>query len=459
MTRKVLVVDDDTSFREVMGFHLTQAGYVVTSAADGQEALDLFSASPTPVVVTDLKMPKLDGMGLLARLRGQAPDTLVVMITAFGEVETAVEAMKAGAFDFVPKPCDRAHLLHVVGKAFEHFELRQEVKALRQRLQGGDKPLVFASSAMAGVVAMADKVAHSDVSVVITGESGTGKELLARRIHEQSPRATGPFVVVNCAAIPATLLESELFGHVKGAFTGADRARDGRFVQAHGGTLFLDEIAELPLELQPRLLRALQERAVDVVGGDRPVPVDVRLVCATNSDLEGAIEEGRFRRDLYFRVNVFPIHIPPLRERPEDIAVLVRHMLGAMGHADGYTMSRALLVALENHGWPGNVRELENVVQRLVLLADSTVLSTDLLVGAPGFGATEPTPMSGGPLVLPEGGISLSDLERQVIEQALKMNSYNQSRTAAFLRIPRHKLLYRIEKYRIPTGPEDGNGD
>jgi DNA-binding NtrC family response regulator len=458
LQRKVLVVDDDQSFREVMRFHLASTGCQVLTAGDGEEALEVFAAAPVPVVVTDLKMPGLDGMKLLSELERRAPDTLVIMITAFGEVETAVEAMKAGAFDFVPKPCDRAHLLHVVNKAFEHVELHREVKDLRRRLQGGSRKLIYTSSAMRAVVSAADKVARSDVSVVITGESGTGKELVARRIHEQSPRSSGPFVAVNCSSIPASLLESELFGHKKGAFTGADRSREGRFIQANGGTLFLDEIAEMPLELQPRLLRALQERAVDVVGGDQPIPVDVRILSATNADLDAAVDNGRLRKDLFFRIGVFPIHIPPLRQRPEDIAVLMSHMLKSIAEGQACKVTPDLLTRLESHPWPGNVRELENIVQRLVLLADSQQLDVSLLHGSPGFSASGPAPTAT-PFTLPPTGLSLYDLERQVIEQALKVNDYNQSKTAEFLQIPRHKLLYRMDKYSILGSPAGGNNE
>lgn len=456
--REVLVVDDDQSFREVMRFHLADGGCQVQTAGDGKEALEVFAAAPVPVVVTDLKMPRMDGMKLLSELARQAPDTLVIMITAIGEVETAVDAMKAGAFDFVPKPCDRAHLLHVVNKAFQHVELNREVKDLRRKLQGGPRRLIYTSSAMRAVVSAADKVARSDVSVVITGESGTGKELLARRIHEQSPRTSGPFVAVNCASIPANLLESELFGHKKGAFTGADRSREGRFMQANGGTLFLDEIAEMPLELQPRLLRALQERAVDVIGGDQPIPVDVRIVSATNANLDAAVDAGRLRKDLFFRIGVFPIHIPPLRERPEDVAVLVSHMLRSIAEGQALRVTPDLLTRLENHSWPGNVRELENIVQRLVLLADSQQLDVSLLDGLPAFFTPEPV-SAAPPFALPPTGLSLYDLERQVIEQALKVNDYNQSKTAEFLQIPRHKLLYRMEKYSIPSAPAGGNNE
>lgn len=463
MSETILLIDDDESFREVTRFHLEEEGYVVRGVADGESGLRSFEENPTAVVITDLKMPKLDGMELLPRLLARSPDVLVIVVTAFGDVASAVAAMKAGAFEFLPKPFDRDHLKLTVRRAFEHAVLRREVRELKGRLgDSAGKELLFRSDAMERVVEVADRVAATDVTVLILGESGTGKELVARRIHRMSARAAGPFVVVNCGAIPRDLLEDELFGHVKGAFTGATRDRRGRFLQADGGTIFLDEIGELPAELQTRLLRVLQERVVDVVGRDASVPVDIRVIAATNRDLEHAVAEGTFREDLFYRLNVVPLRIPALRERPEDILLLVRHFLARYGGAAEWKIPPGAVARLESLPWRGNVREVENLCQRIALLSQGREVSEDFLPPAPqatsdGGDAGRAT-IAAGRIELPPGGVSLEALERDIIVRALELNGYNQSRTARFLQIPRHVLLYRIEKFGIasPPGRETG---
>ena len=445
---RVLLIDDDESFREVMLFNLQEEGLEVDVARDGHEGLNLFFKKDYQLVITDLKMPGADGMEVLRSIKQRSPEVPVVVITAFGDIATAVQAMKEGAYDFLPKPCERDHFKLVVKKALEHFRLKREVQDLRQQLAGGPPELVFQSRAMEKVVALADKVAAYEATVLILGESGTGKELLARRIHHQSPRARGPFVAINCGAIPRDLLESELFGYRKGAFTGADRDKKGRFELANGGTIFLDEIAELPPELQVKLLRVLQERTIDVLGAEGPRPVDVRIIAATNRDLEKMVKEGAFREDLYFRLNVFPIRIPPLRQRPEDIPVLMRHFLKVYGPGRRWRISPAVMNRLKGLSWRGNVRELENICQRMVLLAEGEEITEELLdyldLEAP------MSNLASTGISLPPEGISLLDIEKEVIIKALEMNNYNQSQTARFLRIPRHVLLYRIEKYQIP---------
>lgn len=445
---RVLLIDDDESFREVMLFNLQEEGLEVDVARDGHEGLNLFFKKDYQLVITDLKMPGADGMEVLRSIKQRSPEVPVVVITAFGDIATAVQAMKEGAYDFLPKPCERDHFKLVVKKALEHFRLKREVQDLRQQLAGGPPELVFQSRAMEKVVALADKVAAYEATVLILGESGTGKELLARRIHHQSPRAKGPFVAINCGAIPRDLLESELFGYRKGAFTGADRDKKGRFELANGGTIFLDEIGELPLELQVKLLRVLQERTIDVLGAEGPRPVDVRIIAATNRDLEKMVKEGAFREDLYFRLNVFPIRIPPLRQRPEDIPVLMRHFLKVYGPGRRWRISPAVMNRLKGLSWRGNVRELENICQRMVLLAEGEEITEELLdyldLEAP------MSNLASTGISLPPEGISLLDIEKEVIIKALEMNNYNQSQTARFLRIPRHVLLYRIEKYQIP---------
>ncbi len=457
---RVLVVDDDESFREVMAFQLSEDGHEVGRASDGAAALRAFDEKPYPVVVTDLKMPHMSGLELLRALKERSADVVVVMITAFGDTATAVESMKAGAFDFLPKPCDRTHLKLVVGRAVEHANLKAQVNDLRGRLDGDGREMVCESAVMKKVLQVADRVARSDTTVLILGESGTGKELLARRMHHQSGRASGPFVAINCAAIPRDLIESELFGHTRGAFTGAVRARPGRFSHARGGTIFLDEVGELPPEVQVRLLRVLQERTIDVIGQNRPEPIDVRVISATNRDLRRAVDSGAFREDLYFRLAVFPIQLPPLRDRPEDIPALLEDFLVRFGGTRPFVLTDECVDRLVGMPWRGNVRELQNIVQRMVLLAEDDIISNDVLDLVLSPAQRPRATVSSYHIQLPPEGISLVYLERDVIVRALEMNGYNQTRTAKFLGIARHVLLYRLEKFGIRcTRPaEQGEG-
>ena len=400
-------------------------------------------------MVTDLKMPGMDGLTLLKKAHGLAPNLLVIVTTAFGDMSTAVAAMKAGAFDFLPKPCDRDHFKLTVRRALEHARLLREVSYLRGSGSSEGKNLVFASEAMADLVAMAERVAVADATILIQGESGTGKELLARRIHQASQRTAAPFVAVNCGAIPRDLLESELFGHSKGAFTGATSDRKGRFLQADKGTLFLDEVAELPLDLQTRLLRVLQEKLLEPVGSERSIPINVRILAATNRALEELVKTGQFRQDLFYRLAVVPLLIPPLRERKEDILPLARHFLAKHSGSREWQIPSASAQRLLARPWPGNVRELENLCQRAALLAEEPVLAEEFVAAAPAAESPHPRLAIDG-IELPADGISLVDLERAILVRALEMNDYNQSSTARFLRIPRHILLYRLEKYEIP---------
>jgi len=443
-------VDDDESFLEVMAFLLEEDGYEVMRAKNGNEAWSRLQAGAFPVMVTDLKMPGMDGLALLKKAHGLAPNLLVIVTTAFGDMNTAVAAMKGGAFDFLPKPCDRDHFKLTVRRALEHARLRREVSFLRGSGASEGKNLVFVSQPMADLVAMAERVAVSDATILIQGESGTGKELLARRIHLASQRKAGPFVAVNCGAIPRDLLESELFGHSKGAFTGATSERKGRFLQADKGTLFLDEIAELPLDLQTRLLRVLQEKLVEPIGSERATPVNVRVLAATNRSLEERATAGQFRQDLFYRLNVVPLLIPPLRERKEDILPLARHFLAKHSGGREWQVPQAAAQRLLYRPWPGNVRELENLCQRAALLSEEPVLAEEFVAASPGPTSANPRLTLDG-IELPADGISLVDLERAILVRALEMNDYNQSSTARFLRIPRHILLYRLEKYEIPV--------
>ncbi len=452
MTAKILFIDDDLTGREVALFNLRKAGYEVTAASDGEEGLGLFSSTKYDLVVTDIKMPGISGIEVLRRVRGQAPDVPVLVLTAFGNVETAVEAMKEGAYDFIGKPFHRDQLLLAVEKALERRRLTAEVRDLRLQTSGVARQIVYASAPMRRLVEMADRVAATNATILITGESGTGKEVIARRIHVCSQRAENPFVAVNCAAIPGELLESELFGHTKGAFTGAVRERPGKFRQANGGTLFLDEIGEIPMALQPKLLRALQEKVVDVVGGDGPVDVDVRVIAATNKDLQKRIREGKFREDLFYRLNVMDLHVPSLRERPEDIPLLAEHFIRELDHDRELEVAPRVMEELKRRPWPGNVRELRNACERIVILSQGREMSLDDLPHAQDWGRLDRTDMdpveTEWPPLGPEG-FSLIDLEKKVIQIALRMKKGNITQAAAYLRIPRHVLVYRIEKYGL----------
>lgn len=446
MTNTVLLIDDDESLRRVTEFTLSEAGYRVLTASNGEEGLHLFSRETPPVVVTDIQMPGMSGYEVLKRIKAEAPETLVIVITAYGTVEKAVEAMKLGAYDYLTKPFSRDELRLVVAKAFSFCGLQEENVRLREELadRADFSHLVGISDEMQEVFDIIRRVAGSEATIFITGESGTGKELIARAVHHGSERRQGPFVPVNCAAIPGDLLESELFGHVKGSFTGAIKDRKGKFEMADGGTLFLDEVGELPLELQPKLLRALQEREIEPVGGTSR-RIDVRVVAATNRDLEAAMAEGGFREDLYYRLAVIPVHLPPLRNRRADIPLLVRHFL-QKHRAKGLAVAEGAMQRLVAYEWPGNVRELENAVERMIILRrGDSIEERDLPPKILGRG----TPGTASVLNLPEDGYSLEDLEKEAVLEALRRSDWNQTKAANFLRIPRHTLIYRMEKYGI----------
>ena len=455
---RILVIDDDRSLREVVGFMLSEAGHEVLEAGDGEAGLALLGHDPD-LVLTDVRMPGIDGMEVLRRIReeGGAGSPPVVVLTAHGTVEQAVAAMGMGAFTYLLKPFTRDELRLTVEQALHTGELERENARLRGLLQrrGGVGGMIHRSRVMADMLAELRRIAASDATVLVGGESGTGKELVARACHDLSPRWDQPFVVVNCGALPADLMESELFGHERGAFTGADRAQAGRIRGAAGGTLFMDEIGELPLPLQPKLLRVLETRQVDPLGGGSPVPVDFRLVCASNRDLATEVEAGRFRADLFHRLDVIRLTLPTLRERPEDIPLLWSHFTRLHAGEDRDS-EPALLEELATRPWPGNVRELKNLNQRLVLLADEGPLRrADLIRHAPGASASPPpapaaTMASQLPLsAFPEDGFSLPDLEKEVVRRALERCGGNRTRAAAYLGIPRHILVYRISKYDL----------
>jgi len=436
----ILFIDDDTTSRKVSAYNLTRLGFEVQEAGDGAAGLQMFAPERHDVVVTDLKMPGVDGMEVLATIQKRSPRTPVVVITAFGNVSLAVQAIQAGAWDFIEKPFTRDRLILTIRRAMEASTLRQDNRRLR--IKQVERAIIGESRVMQDLLALTDRVAASSATVLVTGESGTGKELLARRLHARSPRAERPFVAVSCAAIPAALLEDELFGHARGAFTGAARARKGRFRAAEGGTLFLDEIGELPLSLQGRLLRVLQEGEVDVIGQDAPVSLDVRVIAATNRDLEALVEDGAFREDLYYRLNVLRLHAPPLRARRADVPLLVRHFLDELG-GQRLTVSDETHRTLQAMPWRGNIRELRNTCERMVLLSSSTVVSPGAL-STPKLSAASDRWLD----VIPDG-LSLIDLERQVIERVLQRCSHNVSEAARRLGVPRHILAYRMEKYGL----------
>jgi DNA-binding NtrC family response regulator len=452
MTPKILVIDDDASLRRVVEYNLQEAGYQVLSAAGGEAGLNLFTEESPALVITDMKMPGMDGMQVLKAVKARSPETLVIVVTAFGTVDVAVEAMKAGAYDYITKPFNRDELRLTVAKALQLRGLAAENRRLKAELSDKTdyRTIVGSSKGMERVFEIVSKVADTDASVLITGESGTGKELVARSIHLQSGRRDSPFIAINCAAIPRDLLESELFGHVKGAFTGAIKDKTGKFQLADGGTLFLDEVGELPLELQPKLLRALQEKVVEPVGGTIPYKLDVRVVAATNLDIEKALADSTFREDLYYRLAVIPIHLPPLRERKEDIALLLRYFCGKHG-AGTVNFDSGAIAALSSYRWPGNVRELENLVERLLIMRGSDTITVDDLPDKVCSGASTPgaAPKPGSVINLPDGGYPLEQLEREVVVEALERKGWNQTAAAKFLHIPRHTLIYRMEKYGI----------
>ena len=443
--KTVLIVEDDESLRRVLEFSLEEAGYRVLTAREGESGLETFRSEQPPLVITDIQMPGISGLDVLRTVKEEAPQTLVIVITAYGSVEKAVEAMKLGAYDYLTKPFGREELRLTVDKALSYRGLQEENARLRAELsdQVDFTSIIGISEGMQQVFEVVRRVAATEASVLILGESGTGKELVARAIHHGSERREGPFIPVNCAAIPGELLESELFGHVRGAFTGAVKDRKGKFELADGGTLFLDEVGELPIELQPKLLRALQEREIEPVGGT-PRKVDVRVVAATNRNIDEELTEGRFREDLYYRLAVIPVYLPPLREREEDIPLLVRHFITK--HAGpGVDAGDALLARMQAYSWPGNVRELENAVERMLILRRGETLQEEDFRMRP----VQREKAADRVLNLPPEGYPLEDLEKEAVLEALRRTGGNQTRAAEFLRIPRHTLIYRMEKYGI----------
>ncbi len=458
MPATILVVDDELNIRTALAKILEKAGHAVTTAESGDQALSLFHDTPFDLVVTDLKMVGAGGMHVLRAVKLRWPDTEVILLTAYGTIDSAVEAMKLGASDYLTKPADPDRLVHLVAKALEHKSLRDEVRQLREQVAVREafEHIVGRSLRMREIYERVRQVAPTMATVLISGESGTGKELVAQAIHNRSPRKSDPFVTLNCGALPETLLESELFGYERGAFTGAVVSKTGRIEQADGGTLFLDEVGEMAPKTQIDFLRVLQEREFRRLGGIRPITVDVRFIAATNKDLEAAVKAGAFREDLFYRLAVVPIVLPPLRERTEDIPLLatafLRELCARYGRAEK-SFAAAALQALREYAWPGNVREVRNLVERLVVTIPDRVIRPAHL---PSTVLTGERPEQS--LTIPLG-IPLHAVEEQIIRRTLGMLTSNRERAAKILGISPRALHYKLRRYGIEKRTRDSSDD
>lgn len=448
----ILIVDDEKNYLVVLSAFLSEEGYETLTASSAQVALEILESTELDLILTDMKMPSMDGVEFLRCIKERLPDLPVVMMTAYGTVERAVEAMQLGAFNFIQKPFQNETLKQIVDKAVGTYRIVKENKRLVQALSTRHSfdNIVGKSKSLQVVFDIIGRVAHTKATVLITGESGTGKELVAKAIHYNSPRRDKPLVTVSCAALTETLLESELFGHEKGAFTGAIAMRKGRFEMADGGTLFLDEIGEVPAAVQIKLLRVLEDMSFERVGGTRTIAVDVRLIAATNKDLRDEVKQHSFREDLFFRLNVVHVNLPPLRERSEDIPLLATHFVNKYAHEVLYeerSVSPEAMRFLCNHRWSGNVRELEHAIERAVLLSKGKEITLDdLPKGLVSFSDLE-IPIDWDKLsALPE---TLDAIEKKLIQKALSLSNNVQSRAASLLGIPRANLQYRLKKHSL----------
>ena len=446
----ILVIDDEASQREAVGGYLRKRGFTVLQADNGRRGLGILQGQVVDLVITDLRMPELDGMGVLEAARQTNPNIGVVLVTAFGSVDGAVDAMQEGAFHYLEKPIDLDELDEIVDRALERSHLVSENELLRERIGGGAQfgGIIARDPAMEEALNVVARAAPSRATVLVRGESGTGKELVARAVHDASPRADKPFVGVNCAALNKGLIESELFGHEKGAFTGATDRRVGRFEQASGGTLFIDELAEIPAEVQVKLLRVLQERKIERVGSGTEIEVDVRLIGATHRDLQGLVADGGFREDLFYRLNVVSVQLPPLRSRKRDIPVLVEHFIARYAEENAKTIegvSKEAMDLLMRYVYPGNVRELQNIIERAVVMARGDVVTkNDLsLEGQEMQSAAESLPSA---TTLSE---QVEDLEKKAIAEALQQANGIQSRAADILGLTERNLRYKLKKYGL----------
>lgn len=459
--KRLLLIDDDRNFRRVTGLSLEEDGFEVFEAANGREGLDHLKQGEFDIVLCDLNMPVMSGMEFLEEYTKRLESVPVVVITAYGSIESAVEAMRFGAFDYVTKPVNRGELRVSIQRALQYRALAEENRRLRERVAGGREVdrILGSSPSMGNLRDVLSRLADSDVPVLVRGESGVGKELAARALHYDGPRGdTGRFVVLNCAAVPAELLESLLFGHRKGAFTGASTDHVGKFEAAGEGTLFLDEIGDMPLDLQAKLLRVLQESEIERIGENKPRKVNTRVVAATNQDLEARVEEGAFRRDLYFRLAVVPVEIPPLRHRVEDIPLLVKHFLARHGGTSVKVPERTLSV-LKQRKWPGNVRELENLVMRACALNPGLkTLEIEDLQPQPSLSPAGIDPSSAR-IVIPEDGVDFEEIERAYLSAAWELSGGNQSRGARLLGFKRQAFIYRLQKFGIVPGYEKRGQD
>jgi two-component system NtrC family response regulator len=461
MRGRILVVEDDESLRHVTHVQLERTGYDTVAVSDVPEALEVMNRLPFDLVITDLNLPGLSGLDLLKKVRDAFPETAVVLVTAYGTVETAVEAMKMGAYDYLTKPVHPYELRSLVSRALERRQLIEEVRTLRSTIDQkfGFENIVGRSPALMRVLDAASRVAQTDATVLIHGETGTGKELLAKAIHFNSPRRERPFVVINCGSIPRDLLESELFGHVRGAFTGAFTHKKGKVEVAEGGTVFLDEVGEMPLDLQVRILRLIQEREIEKVGATAPIHVDVRIVAATHRDLAALVERGAFREDLYYRLAVVPIELPPLRARVEDVGEFVVEFfrLSQRKHnRSNLRLPGSLIPYFSRYHWPGNIRQLQNVIERMVVLCPGDKIT---LSDLPDFLQAD---VSHGPpldVARVAEGLTLDTVERELVVQALRKFEWNFSRAARHLGVTRKALMGRVAKHGIQREGTIGDGE
>ncbi len=447
----VLLIDDDDSLRKVVGYNLGKHGFRVVEKPDGESALEAFNAEQFEIVITDINMPGITGMEFLSKVKQLRPETEVILITAYATVESAIDAMKKGAFDYVTKPFGREELTMVIERALKIKTLERENRSLKDSLRDKHKfkNILGVSPAMQKVLSMAQKVAASEANILILGESGTGKELLAKGVHFNSERRSGPLVVVNCAAIPDTLIESELFGYRKGAFTGAVANKIGKFEAANGGTIFLDEIGELKPELQAKMLRVLQEREIEPLGETQSRAIDVRVIAATNVDITKAVKEKNFRQDLYYRISVITLSLPSLAERREDIPLLVNHFLEKYSKDEKLKIGNKAMEFIKAYSWPGNVRELENVIEHVSILREGpSITAADL----PDVLKQQEKAFGGLRLDIPPEGIDIEALDKELVIHALKIYDGNQTRAARFLHMTRPTFIYRMEKYGLKSG-------
>ncbi len=454
---KILIVEDEKSMNEILRILLDSEGYETTSALDGNEGIDYIKNDIFDLVITDIKMPGTDGFTVLRTCKELSPETLVIMITAFGTTEDAIEAMKLGAYDYIHKPFKIDEIRIVINKALEKKRLRQELELLKEEIKTTYRleNIIGKSPSMQKILHTIPKIAQSNSNVLITGESGSGKELFARAIHNLSTRADRKFVAINCATFPEGLLESELFGYMKGAFTGATQNKEGLFEVAHEGSIFLDEIGEMPFNLQAKLLRVLETGSFRRLGGTGDITVDVRIIAATNKDLESSIKEGRFREDLFYRLNVIPVRIPPLRERVEDIPLLIEHFLKKFG-AERKQISPEALKIFMGYDWKGNVRELENIIERIVLLSEREIILPDDI-------PPEIMRSGRGEAALPSLGIDdfsideiLEGIEKDYLVKALELSGGNKTEAARLLGLTFRSFRHRLQKYGIG---KDNNGE